>query len=635
VRKKGFVLLAALFALGAVELNVHAELADANPPTATEETYQPFHPNLDEDMVIIETEADMEEENQTVYEEVELNEVTFPDEEFRKFVALTFDTNSDGTLQSDEIREAKELNTDYEVYFSSVKGIEYLKNLKRFSAPMAGISSIDVSNNLKLQILEVSYNTELTSIDVTNNKELRILDISDTPISTVDVSKNSELRWLYCFNSDSEIPCNIKKIDVSHNPKLKRLDLSHTDIDSIDISKNPKLQALNIENTKVISVDTSKNRDLYEFYFKNTDISKVDFTKNWNLAQIIASNTKIKSIDVSHCRNLFVLYVQNLPIREIDFSNCPNLYELFASNCALERLDVSKHKYLNCLEIDGTKISELDIRNSTAINGLSISGSNITKLDVSKNKELKRLELNDTKIQNLDISKNKKLGKLYLNNTNISNLKTLDLSGYKKLEELSCENANIEKLILPEECPDLYLLNCAGNHLKELDLSKVPMLWWDLKYSPQTINAPADKTGDVISIDLNKLVADRTKVTVAEADHYTYDAEKGIITFLSPDNLEFSYVYAHGYQHDANAEPMKVQAKAVVAPEDDEIISGDDKNDSEGSNESNGSKDKISGNEKHNVPKTGDASNYLIWLLTLGGSMSVVLFFITKKVLNR
>lgn len=80
---------------------------------------------------------------------------------------------------------------------------------------------------------------------------------------------------------------------------------------------------------------------------------------------------------------------------------------------------------------------------------------------------------------------------------------------------------------------------------------------------------------------------------------------------------------------------MKVQAKAVVAPEDDEIISGDDKNDSEGSNESNGSKDKISGNEKHNVPKTGDASNYLIWLLTLGGSMSVVLFFITKKVLNR
>lgn len=556
--KKRLIMLATVLTLGVVAIPIQAaEIADQNPPNATEDSYRPFHPNLDEDIEIIESEADKQEENQTVFEEVILDESTFPDEAFRIFIASKFDTNSDGTLQSDEIRAAKILDTEFEAYFSSTQGIEYLKNLKKIAVPMAGITSIDVSSNPKLQILDVNYNEELTSIDVSNNKELRILDVSTTKISKLDVSQNPDLKWLYCFDSP------ISSIDIRSNTKLKRLDMARTPITSIDVSNNPKLQALNIEETGVSSIDTNKNRDLYEFYFKETPISEVDFSKNWNLAQIWASGTKLTNIDVSHCRNLFVLYVQNLDIKEIDFSNCPNLYELFASNSSLEKLDVDNHTNLNCVEIDGTNISQLNVGKSSKLNGLSISGSKIKKLDISQNKSLKRLELANTSIQQLDISQNKELEKLYIDHTTISNLKSLDLSSYAKLQELGCEGAGIEKLILPES-PDLCYLNCADNHLKELDLSKVPELWYELKYSPQSVRVSGSKIDNTVVVNFKQVVSDTSRASVIPSENYTYDEVADTITFKDPNNLEFSYSYAHAYQHDKNAVPMEIKAKTNI-----------------------------------------------------------------------
>lgn len=112
MKRKGLITLATVLVLGMAATTVHAaESADQNPPDATEETYKPFHANLDEDTPLIETEADIAEENATTYPEVKLDATNFPDENFRNFIADTCDTNKDGILQSDEIRAAKELST--------------------------------------------------------------------------------------------------------------------------------------------------------------------------------------------------------------------------------------------------------------------------------------------------------------------------------------------------------------------------------------------------------------------------------------------------------------------------------------------------------------------------------------------
>ncbi|GAB5617025.1 hypothetical protein JCM31739_18500 [Faecalimonas canis] len=555
-KKMGIMGLAMLLCMGVAYMPVNAELSDQNPPNATEETYKPFHPNLEEDDHIIETEEDLKEEEGKEFAEVSVDEEHFPDEDFRNFVSEKFDVNKNRILESDEIRQAKNLDTEYEVTMSSLEGIEYLSNLKRLVVSMAGIKSIDISKNSKLQIVDVNWNEELQVIDVSANKELRILDISNTPINQINVTNNKELRWLFAFDT------NISDFDVSQNVKLKRLDIGRTGIKKIDVSHNPKLQALNIEETQVDKVDLSKNRDLYEFYFKDTPISEVDLSKNWNLAQIWASGTKLSHLDVSHCKNLFVLYIQNTAIKEMDFSRCPNLYELFASNSALQKVDLANHTNLNCVEIDGTDVKEIRVDKSKNLQGLSLSGTKVKNLDLSKNTELKRLEVNNTPLRYLDLSHNVNLEKLYFDNTNIENMKKVNAELYPKLQELGCENAGIVELILPKS-KELIFLNCAGNHLKELDLSNISELWLGMEVSPQNITVFGKQKGDKLIVDLHEVVSDLNRITVEPSENYVYNKSTGEIIFKNNEEPVFMYQYAHQYSHNSKLKTISVKANVL------------------------------------------------------------------------
>lgn len=555
-KMRGLIGLIMLLYMGVIYIPVHAELSDQNPPNATEETYKPFHPNLEEDNHIIETEEELKEEEEKEFEEVSLDEKHFPDADFRTFVSEKFDLNKDGILESDEIRKAKNLDTEYEVTMSSLKGIEYLSNLKRLVVSMSGIEDMDISKNSKLQIVDVNYNEDLQFLDVSANKELRILDISNTSIKQINVTNNKELQWLFAFDT------NISDFDVSQNAKLKRLDIGRTAIQKIDISHNRKLQALNIEETKVNKIDLSKNRDLYEFYFKDTPISEVDLSKNWNMAQIWASGTKLSHLDVSHCKNLFVLYIQNTAIKEINFSRCPNLYELFASDSALQKVDLSKHTNLNCVEIDGTAIKELRVDKSKNLQGLSLNGTKIMNLDLSKNTELKRLEVNNTPLRYLDLSQNLKLEKLYFNHTNIENMKKVNAALYPKLQELGCENAGVTELILPKS-KELCFLNCADNQLKELELSNIPELWLGMEISPQNIMVFGKQKGEKIVVDLHEVVSDLNRITVEPAENYVYNKSTGEIIFKNNENPVFMYQYAHRYTHNSKSKTMSVKANVL------------------------------------------------------------------------
>lgn len=636
MKRKGLITLATVLVLGMAATTVHAaESADQNPPDATEETYKPFHANLDEDTPLIETEADIAEENATTYPEVKLDATNFPDEDFRNFIADTCDTNKDDILQSDEIRAAKVLSTDSEVYFSSAKGIEHLKNLKKFSAPMAGFSAIDVSQNTKLQILEIGSNEDLASIDVSNNKVLRILDISGSKIAAIDVSNNPELRWLYAFD------CPMTSVDVSHNAKLKRLDMAGTPLASIDVTNNPKLQALNIEETNVTSIDTSKNRDLYEFYFKGTNISSVDFSKNWNLAQVWASGTKLTSMDVSHCHNLWVLYIQDLPeLKEMDFSKCPSLYELYASNSGLEKLDLSTHTILNCVEINGTKIKELDIRNSKDINGLNISDTPITSIDLSQNTELKRLELKNTPIRQLDLSQNKALKKLYIDNTNIENLKDLDLSTCEALEEVGCSKVTIAPSEDYTYDAENGLLTFADPSAAHFTYSYAHGYKYDATAEPMTVQANIDVAYKVLNGG-NQTITPGSSLTFQcngtknlfqgiaidqvslSSDHYTVkETEEGLTFVISKEALD---AVASG-EHKIVVAYENGVAELTFTKADNKPATPSTPTDSQ----------KPSGNKKPaNTVATGDSAAVIPFMILLVLSFSVLAVTFRKKLTNR
>ena len=198
--------------------------------------------------------------------DVAINASNFPDAEFREYIRtgtdyktkVRFDTNGDGVLSRDEIANITSISMKLTTSTGSVQGIEYFPNLTSLSANGDlignGLTSIDVSRNLKLQELDVNLNKGLKNLDVSKNTELRTLICGTTGITSIDVSKNLKLEELLIHNNRG-----LGSIDLSKNKELRTLWCYSTNITNLDVSKNTKLGCLNIGSNSNLNVTKSNS----------------------------------------------------------------------------------------------------------------------------------------------------------------------------------------------------------------------------------------------------------------------------------------------------------------------------------------------------------------------------------------
>ena len=534
--------------------------ASINADNVSEKNYKTFSPDLSEDTGLIETKADLANEASKTYESVTIDETHFPSEGFRNLVNENFDTDGDGTLSSNEIREAKVVESEGDYKIDSLKGIEYLTNLKKLNVYSDTLTEVNITKNPELQILSLSGDGAITSIDTSKNAKLRIFNVANSSLSSVDLTKNTELRiFTVPFTS-------ISSVDLSNNPYLKRCEVAGTQISEIDVTHNKKLQALNIEGTTVSRIDTSKNRDLYEFYFNDTDISSVDFSKNWNLTQVQANNTKLKSIDMSHCKALTLFWMRNTEIETLDLSNNKYFSELAAGDSKLKALDVADKTFLKTIEIENTPVKHLDVSSARNLVGLNVSGTQIKKLDVSKNTNLNVLNVSDTKVKSLNITNNTALRKLHFDNTSIKGMEKVDAAKLPALEELSCKNAGVEEITKPVS-NNISLWNTDGNKLKQLDLIGFSA-YQGIEVSPQNVTVNGKEKNGALQVDMHDLVQDVSKVSNVTGANATYNAGNGVVTFGTSGDRTFAYDYATG---NTGAPTMKVNVKVLSDLDPDEF----------------------------------------------------------------
>ena len=191
--------------------------------TINENTFTDVEEVLEENIEIEGLETKVEEESLESKESIQhvekavgdvaIDATNFPDSTFRNYISTNFDTNNNGILSSDEIANITRINLRNNTSITSVQGIEHFPNLTYLNCYDTGITSLDVSNNLKLEWLSC-YNTGIKSLDVSKNVALQVLEFSRTGFSSIDLSKNTELRVLYCHNT------NLTNLDISKNTKL-------------------------------------------------------------------------------------------------------------------------------------------------------------------------------------------------------------------------------------------------------------------------------------------------------------------------------------------------------------------------------------------------------------------------------
>ena len=247
------------------------------------------------------TEDEKEDSTSTAVPEeivpVKIDATTFPDPKFRELISgRDYDKNGDGTLDVEEIIYIRNLYCQ-DMGIKSLKGIEYLKELRGIYCMDNEISDWDLSHNKLLTGIWCSGNqftsldftglddlvwvychdNKLTSLNVRNNPKMAYIECNTNPLKELDVTQNPELEHLMCGT------CQLTKLDLTHNPKLQHLDCFANEFTSLDLSQNSMMKRLNIWNNEKLG---------------NVNINNMKGLQTYNCAK-----TGIKKLDVSHTPN--------------------------------------------------------------------------------------------------------------------------------------------------------------------------------------------------------------------------------------------------------------------------------------------------------------------------------------------
>ena len=118
--------------------------------------------------------------------------VVFEDDNFKAYCVSEFDNNMDGNISYKEARYITRVFCSGRD-ISSLRGIEHFTNLNNLSSSSNKLTHLDLSNNLKLRIVNCGSN-RITYINISQCLELEELDCGYNRLTSLDVRNNTCLQ---------------------------------------------------------------------------------------------------------------------------------------------------------------------------------------------------------------------------------------------------------------------------------------------------------------------------------------------------------------------------------------------------------------------------------------------------------
>ena len=130
--------------------------------------------------------------------------------------------------------------------------------------------SIDLSNNTKLQSINISGADALATLTLPETETLTKVSVTGSVLEALDVTHNPNLETLYIQKNQ------LGEIDLSQNTALKSLYIQGGNIAEIDLSNNTALESLTLDNLKLSAVDITPLEQLQTLVVYNmTDITAI------------------------------------------------------------------------------------------------------------------------------------------------------------------------------------------------------------------------------------------------------------------------------------------------------------------------------------------------------------------------
>lgn len=231
---------------------------------------------------------------------VEINDMNFPDPVFQKYVkdnidkADTTSGQKDDKLSQAERDAVTEINIDNK-NCTDLTGIAYFANLTELYCSYNQLTTLDVSKNAKLRILEC-YNNGMEKLNLGDITHLTLLNCNDNNLTELDVSKNPYLEVLECREN------KLRRVVIGKKYSLTGLYLRGNQLTSLDLSGTTR-EIWNLDDLSqrcAIDVDENGTFDLSSLLPNGFDEDK---TSAWLGCDKSGSILKVNSHRVRYLYN--------------------------------------------------------------------------------------------------------------------------------------------------------------------------------------------------------------------------------------------------------------------------------------------------------------------------------------------
>ena len=300
--------------------------------------------------------------------DIEINEVNFPDEIFRSFIAYSYDEDGNHYLSQTELEAVESIsfyntsdNFSAEEFakIRDITGINFFYNLKELICVKCKISNLELSNLSKLETVSCSYDSLLVDVNITNCDNIKLFDACHAhSLTSLDLSNLSNLTNLNCVYDGM-----LNSINLSNCKHLKELICCHLPLTMLNISNSKELEHIECFDTYLSNLDVSNFTNLSYLYCGGPYFTSLNVSGCVNLEKLNCMDSSLlTSLDISDCVSLRFFDCRNNQLTSLDVKNCSNLYSL------------------NC---NDNKLTSLDVRGCTKLTELMCYRNNLTSLDLS------------------------------------------------------------------------------------------------------------------------------------------------------------------------------------------------------------------------------------------------------------
>ena len=291
--------------------------------------------------------------------------------------------------------------------------------------------------------------TELTDINLAGTTRVKIMSPS------IDLSNNTKLQSINISGAEA-----LATLTLPETETLTKVSVTGSVLEALDVTHNPNLETLYIQKNQLGEIDLSQNTALKSLYIQGGNIAEIDLSNNTALESLTLDNLKLSAVDITPLQHLQTLVVYNMPdITAIDLTQNPALVTVQLNNLGITAIDVTHNPELFKLIIQGCKslTGDVDLSQNTKINEFELIGNQTSQA----NKAIVVKGLNGTKSLS-------QIRTAYINFE--GNL--LDLTDDTNLTTASLIACNIYELLV-KGCTNLTNMNLTGNSLSAIDLEGV------------------------------------------------------------------------------------------------------------------------------------------------------------------